>query len=116
MAFLREAKAQGHPTLVHCVAGVNRSVTTLAIFLVLEGAAASIVEAVELIKERRSVAAPLVRYVRFAERYVECVRRCGYGGERGDGAEEDEDEEEDGQGEMRGRRYRRARDKPKQRL
>jgi hypothetical protein len=114
MAFMRKAKAQGHPTLVHCVAGVNRSVTTLAIFLVLEGAAASIVEAVELIKERRSVAAPLVRYVRFAEQYIERARRCGYGGERGDGAEEDE--EEDGQGEMRGRRYRRARDKPKQRL
>lgn len=116
MVFLREAKAHGHPTLVHCVAGVNRSVTTLAIFLVLEGAAASIVEAVELIKERRSVAAPLVLYVRFAEQYVERVRRFGYGGERGDGAEEGEDDDEDGQGDMRGRRYRRARNKTKQRL
>ena len=116
MAFLREAKAQGHPTLVHCVAGVNRSVTTLAIFLVLEGAADSIVEAVELIKERRSVAAPLVRYVRFGEKYVERVRRFGYGGERGDGAEVEGEEGEDEQGKMRGRRYRKARDKPKQRL
>jgi predicted protein tyrosine phosphatase len=111
MAFLRTAKAQGARTLVHCVAGVNRSVTTLAIFLVLEGAAESVEEAVGLIKERRSVAAPLVRYVRFAETYVERVRRFGCGGDGG-GGEGGGEEGWEGDG-MQGRRYRKRREKPK---
>ncbi len=98
---------------MHCVAGVNRSVTTLAIFLVLEGAAASVEEAVALIKERRSAAAPLVRYVRFAEQYVERVRRCGFGAAGGDGTTGGGEGEEEAEEEMRGRRYRKKRDKPK---
>lgn len=112
MDFLREAKSRGAPTLVHCIAGVNRSVVTLAIFLVLEGAAESVEEAVELIKEKRNVASPAVRYIRFAERYVERVRRFGSGGEGGGGGGGGNggDKEED---EMEGRRYRKKRDKPK---
>jgi protein-tyrosine phosphatase len=31
------AKAESRPVLVHCVAGKNRSVTTVAIFMVLRG-------------------------------------------------------------------------------
>jgi hypothetical protein len=36
MKFLTEAKRKGQSTLVHCIQGQNRSVTTVAIFLVRE--------------------------------------------------------------------------------
>lgn len=38
VAFLRESRAQGTPTLVHCHAGVGRAPLTAAAFLIAEGA------------------------------------------------------------------------------
>ena len=112
--------------LVHCVAGVNRSVTTLAVFMVLDGMADSVAEAVEMIQERRTVARPLLRYVEWGEAYVRQVRRFGFGASSGDrgGADggrgerdedEDDDDEEEGEGAPRIGRYRKKRDKPKKR-
>jgi protein-tyrosine phosphatase len=44
MNFLREAKVEGQNVLVHCKAGVNRSASTLAIWMVADGICDSITE------------------------------------------------------------------------
>lgn len=52
-ALMRDAWAEGGTVLVHCAAGVNRSVTTAAVFMVLHGFARSLADAVELIRLKR---------------------------------------------------------------
>ena len=52
-ALLRECWREGGTALIHCKAGLNRSVTTAAVFLVLHGLAPSWDAAIELIRAKR---------------------------------------------------------------
>jgi protein-tyrosine phosphatase len=58
MTFLQQAWQSQKNILIHCWAGKNRSVTTAAIFMVLEGLASSFEEAVQMIQSVRPVANP----------------------------------------------------------
>lgn len=89
MTFMKEAHAQGASVLVHCVAGMNRSVTTLAIYMVLNGMAKNLKEALALIKTRRTIARPLARYKNWAEQYLAAVQQGGGGGGKGGRQEEE---------------------------
>jgi hypothetical protein len=76
MALMREALhcPTGGSVLVHCFAGMNRSVTTAAVFMALHGFAADVRAAVDAIKTRRAAADPHQEYIAFGEEYVALVR------------------------------------------
>jgi len=59
---LREELRAGEAALVHCAWGINRSVTTAALFLVLVGAHADFDAAVAAIQAARPQAAPHAQY------------------------------------------------------
>ena len=58
MVFLQKAWHSQKNILIHCWAGKNRSVTTAAIFMVLEGLAQTIDDAIAQIQSARPVANP----------------------------------------------------------
>ena len=62
MAHLREARAAGTSALVHCIAGANRSVTTAAVFMALEGYAPTFADALRVIRSVRPQANPMRSY------------------------------------------------------
>ena len=62
ISHLREARAAGTAALVHCIAGANRSVTTAAVFLTVEGLVPTFAEAVKTLKAARPCAAPMATY------------------------------------------------------
>ena len=71
-ASARPEVAAGRPVLVHCRAGVHRSVAVAACILITEGRSAD--EAMRLIKEARPVADPYAWYIQrrirlFADRW-----------------------------------------------
>ena len=57
-SLLRECWREGGTALIHCKAGLNRSVTTAAVFLVLHGVCATWDDAITLIRKQR----PAVNY------------------------------------------------------
>lgn len=75
-----QAASEGHGILSHCWAGVNRSVTTAAIFLVLAGRATSVVDGIERIKRARNLAGPMQVYVRFAHKWLASVLKAAKNG------------------------------------
>jgi protein-tyrosine phosphatase len=70
MKFMDEVRAQGQPILVHCMWGMNRSVSTTAVYLCHAKVTSSISEALSLIKRSRKLASPQDRYVKWAKLYV----------------------------------------------
>ena len=62
ITHLKEARSAGCAALVHCIAGANRSVTTAAVFLTVEGLTPSFAEAIKLLKAARPCAAPMSTY------------------------------------------------------
>lgn len=64
--FIEEARAQNGRVLVHCVAGVSRSATIAAAHLFLSKQH-SVESAVRFIRKRRTVARPLMQFVRQLE-------------------------------------------------
>jgi predicted protein tyrosine phosphatase len=75
MALVREAmQAPGGAVLIHCWMGVNRSVTTAAVFLTLHNLSRTVREGIATIKRLRPAADPMPAYVGFAEAFVARVR------------------------------------------
>jgi len=56
-ALLRECWREGGTALIHCKAGLNRSVTTAAVFLIMHGVFGSWEEAVAAIRVARPIVA-----------------------------------------------------------
>lgn len=70
MRLMEEAYRRQSAVLVHCWAGMNRSVTTAALFLTRMGHFRSLSHAVESFKKVRPVVAPYERYLDWAEEYL----------------------------------------------
>jgi protein-tyrosine phosphatase len=70
MEQMRAASHARTGVLVHCYAGVNRSVTTAALFLALHGLAPDVPSAVALIRAKRRVADPYAIYVQWAQTHL----------------------------------------------
>lgn len=100
LPFLRQAQEEGARTLIHCVAGINRSVTTCALYLVHSGAFDRVRDAVVHIKVCRPQAGPQERYVVWAEKYLASAS--------GDAAGAVEQEESDGRARRPSRSEKRA--------
>ena len=86
MRFLQECRKSGGAALVHCWAGVNRSVSTAACFLVLAGLAPGVEDAIELIRASRPQADPMPAYRFFARSFVQSALAGGSGGVGGGSA------------------------------
>jgi protein-tyrosine phosphatase len=69
--LLKEAHKEGSVALVHCAWGINRSVTTAAVFMALHGIAPSFDAAVMMIKKERRQAGPLKQYRLWAVQFIE---------------------------------------------
>jgi hypothetical protein len=69
--LLKEAHKEGSVALVHCAWGINRSVTTAAVFMALNGLAPSFDAAVLMIKKERRQAGPLKQYRLWAVQFIE---------------------------------------------
>lgn len=82
MALLEDALHEGAAVLVHCWAGVNRSVTTALIFLVLNGFFPSIEDGLRYVQRSRSKAGPMPVYIGFGRRFLASKtwlpRRCTF--------------------------------------
>jgi hypothetical protein len=71
MNLLKDAHKEGTVALVHCAWGINRSVTTAAVFMALHGLAPSFDIAVLNIKKERKQAGPLKQYRLWAEQFIQ---------------------------------------------
>lgn len=68
--FITKAYDEGGVILIHCFAGMNRSVTTTAIWLCLYGVTKTLDEALEMIKILRPVANPRPSYILWAKSFL----------------------------------------------
>jgi len=76
---VRAARRARTGCLVHCFMGVNRSVSTAAVFMALDGLAADFEDGVERIKAVRGQAGPLPSYRRWGAAFVEKAARLERG-------------------------------------
>jgi predicted protein tyrosine phosphatase len=70
---VRAARRARAGCLVHCFMGVNRSVSTAAVFMALDGLAADFEDGVKRIKAVRGQAGPLPSYRRWGAAFVEAA-------------------------------------------
>eukprot|EP00762_Andalucia_godoyi_P003357 ANDGO_06643.mRNA.1 phopshatase len=75
MEFAEQARQEKTGLLIHCWAGMNRSVSTAAVFMVLSGYAPGVISAIRTIASHRPVSSPMPKYVRWAAEYVSSVRK-----------------------------------------
>jgi len=70
--FVGEQKAAGRAVAVHCEAGLGRTGTILAAYLIAEGASAS--EAIRRVREVERVAVETARQIQFLEQYEQVMK------------------------------------------
>lgn len=74
LALLEEMSAATGGVYVHCISGRGRAPTAAATLLLARGVAPDAASALELVRKRRSVAAPTATDVRFVERIARRLR------------------------------------------
>jgi atypical dual specificity phosphatase len=72
--FVTEQRAAQRPVAVHCEAGLGRTGTLLATYLVAQGVSAA--AAIERVRAAERVAVETSRQICFLEQYAERVHRC----------------------------------------
>ena len=72
VAFVEHQRAEGRPVAVHCEAGLGRTGTVLAIYLITQGESAQ--GAIARIRALEPLAIETPRQVRFLEEYAEWIR------------------------------------------
>ena len=77
IAHIRAARSARGGCLVHCFAGINRSVTTAAVYLACDGLVGSFEEGVRAIQSVRKKAAPLPSYRAWGARFVAAEAAAG---------------------------------------